>query len=41
MFKYYDRVLHLPDDKIIDIIDKLQQIKEQGFTSILNSVLQK
>ena len=40
MFKYYDRVLHLPDDKIIDIIDKLQQIKEQGFTSILTSVLQ-
>ena len=40
MFKYYDRVLHLPDDKIIDIIDKLPEIKEQGFTSILTSVLQ-
>ena len=40
MFKYYDRVLHLPDDKILDIVDKLPQIKKQGFTAILTSALQ-
>ena len=30
MFKYYDRVLHLPDDKILDIVNKLPHIKKQG-----------
>ena len=40
MFKYYDRVLHLPDDKILDIVNKLPQIKKQGFTAILTSALQ-